>query len=104
MAKLCTQILPSGKTCARFALRGKPYCPAHRDAGVQQRIAYTRLLVESIPDMNALSLTFLLHDTVQDLRAQLAPPLHAQAVFEAAAVRLEELQEGFSIPAPKPAA
>ena len=93
MASLCTQLLPTGKTCACFALKGKPYCPAHRDSGVQQRTAHTRLLVESIPDMDMLSLAALLHQTVQDLRARLVPPLHAEAIFAAAANRLEEQTE-----------
>jgi hypothetical protein len=93
MAQLCTQVLPTGKTCARFALNGRPYCPAHRDPGIQQRMAYTRMLVESVPDMDLCSLALLLFETLQDLRARLAPPLHAEAIFAAAAQHLEELQE-----------
>jgi hypothetical protein len=89
MAKLCTQVLPTGKTCARFALNGRPYCPAHRDPGIQQRMAYTRMLVESVPDMDLCSLALLLFETLQDLRARLAPPLHAEAIFAAAAQHLE---------------
>lgn len=100
MANLCTQILPTGKTCARFALNGRPYCPAHRDPGIQQRVAYTRMLVESVPDMDHCSLALLLLETLQDLRAKLAPPLHAEAIFAAVARRLEELQEQPAQPNP----
>ena len=93
MARLCTQTLPTGKTCARFALRGKLFCPAHRDHSVQQRTAHTTMLVEAIPGMDSASLAALLLETLQDLRAKQIPPLHAEAVFEAATLRFEELRD-----------
>jgi hypothetical protein len=93
MAQLCTQTLPTGKTCARFALRGTPYCSAHREHSARQRTAHTLMLVEAIPDMDPASLAALLLETLQDLRARLIPPLHAEAVFNAATLRFEELRD-----------
>jgi hypothetical protein len=95
MAKLCIQILPSGKTCARVALRDKPYCPAHRGADARERAAGTRFLVENIQQMDLLSLTALLCETLREYRARRIPPLHAEAVFDAALCRLEEFEDEF---------
>jgi hypothetical protein len=92
-ARLCTEILSSGSRCRQFALKGQPFCYAHADPEQRVRNADARELIASIPDMDLFTVALTLVNTLYELRAKLIPPLHAQAIFGAAATRLEDLHD-----------
>ena len=90
MARLCTEILPTGSQCQQFALRGRPWCHAHAEPHQRERTAHARQLVAKIPAMDF----FAVAPPRYDLRGahKYLPPLHAYAIFEAAVTRLDHLR------------
>lgn len=92
-ARLCTEVLSFGAQCTQFALRGQPWCRAHSASNQRERNADARQLIAMIRQMNVPSITRVLQNTVCELRTKDIPPLHAQAIFDAAASRLEQLSE-----------
>jgi len=91
--RFCAEILPPGSQCRQFALKGHPWCHAHYQPYRRELNADTRELVAMIPAMNLFTVTLMLANTVQTLRSKETPPLHAQAIFDASAARLERLWE-----------
>lgn len=91
--RLCTEILSTGNRCTQIALRGKPRCRMHANAGQRERNADARQHVALIAAMDMFSLAITLGGTVSLLRSGEIPPLHAQAIFDAAIARLEQLIE-----------
>ena len=91
--RLCTEILSTGTRCTQIALRGKPWCRMHADAGQRERNADARQHVALIAAMDMFALAITLGGTVRSLRSGEIPPLHAQAIFDAAIARLERLIE-----------
>ena len=91
IARLCTETLPTGSRCHQFALRGRPWCRAHAEPHRRERAADSRQLVDAIPRMDLLYTAGVLLNTVHELRAKVIPPLHAEAILDAAVGRLEEL-------------
>jgi hypothetical protein len=102
-ARLCTEILSSGSRCQQFALKGQPFCYAHADPEQRVRNADARELIASIPYMDLFSVALTLVNTLYALRAKVIPPLHAQAIFGAAATRLEDLHDQQVLASRKPA-
>ena len=89
--RLCADILPSGRQCRQIALKDQPWCHAHLDPQKREHNAFYRQFVAAIPGMTLLSVAVTLSNTVHQLRARTMPPLHASAILDAAAFRLEEL-------------
>src|ERR1700741_3245004 len=89
--RLCADILPTGLRCRQIALKDQPWCHAHAQPGQRERNADGRQIIGMIPRMNLISVTIILANTVAELRSRLVPPRHAQAIFDAAAERLEQL-------------
>jgi hypothetical protein len=92
-ARLCTEILSAGTQCTQFALRGQPWCRSHAASSQRERNADARQLIAMIRQMNVVTVACVLQNTVYELRTKVIPPLHAQAIFDAAASRLEHLIE-----------
>ena len=93
MARLCTEILPTGSQCQQFALRGRPWCRAHAESHQRERIAHTRQIMANIPPMDFFALAVTLLDTTFAVQHKYLPPLHAEAIFDAAVKRLDQLAE-----------
>ena len=93
IGRLCAEVLSTGSRCKQFALRGQHFCYAHADPMQRERNADARQLVAMIERAELFSVAVILANTVEELRAKTIPPLHAQAIFDAAAARLEQLQE-----------
>jgi hypothetical protein len=91
--RLCAEILPTGSQCRQFALKGHPWCHAHYQPYRRELNADTREIVAMIPAMDLFTVTLMLANTVHTLRTKETPPLHAQAIFDASAARLERLLE-----------
>jgi len=91
MVRLCTEILSTGSQCPQFALRGQPWCRAHADPHQRERNADAREIIARIQYMDIFSIACTLQNTVYELRAKLIPPLHAEAILEAATTRLEQM-------------
>jgi hypothetical protein len=93
MIRFCTEILPAGSHCRQFALRGQRWCHAHAAPHRREQNADARQLIAMIPSMNLFSIAISLGNTVHELRTRVITPLHAQAIFDAATTRLEQLTE-----------
>jgi hypothetical protein len=93
MVKLCSEILPTGSRCAQFALRGRAWCRAHATAIQRESNADARQLIEMIRGMDTFTVSATLCTILDCLRKKLIPPLQAQAIFDAATIRLEQLAE-----------
>ena len=100
--RLCTEILPSGRKCRQIALKDQPWCHSHLDPQKRERNAFGRQFIAAIANMDLLSVAITLSNTVHEFRDRAIPPLHASAILEAAAFRLEELI-GDLVPQPGPA-
>jgi len=93
MVKLCSEILPTGSRCAQFALRGRAWCHAHATAIQRESNADARQLIEMIRGMDTFTVSATLCTILDSLRKKLIPPLQAQAIFDAATIRLEQLEQ-----------
>ncbi len=93
MVKLCSEILPTGSRCAQFALRGRSWCRAHATAIQRESNADARQLIEMIRGMDMFTVGSTLCTILDALRKKLIPPLQAQAIFDAATIRLEQLEQ-----------
>ena len=91
--RLCAEILSTGKRCRQFALKGQSWCYSHADPRQRLRNADGRDLIATVSGMDLLDLTLTLYNTVYELRRKIIPPLHAYALFDAAADRLNRLIE-----------
>jgi hypothetical protein len=92
MVRLCAETLPTGSQCQQFALRGRPWCRAHAEPHQRERIADTRQIMSMARHMNVFAVACLLQNTLYELRTKVIPPLHAEAIFDAALARLEHLK------------
>lgn len=92
MVRLCTEILPTGSQCHQFALRGRPWCRSHAAPHQRERTADTRQIIFMAGHMNVFAVACLLQNTLHELRTKVIPPLHAEAIFDAAVARLEHLK------------
>jgi hypothetical protein len=92
MVRLCPETLPTGSQCRQFALRGRHWCRAHAEPHQRERIADTRQIICMARHMNVFAVTCLLQSTLYELRTKVIPPLHAEAIFDAAVARLEHLK------------
>jgi len=97
MVKLCSEILPTGFRCAQFALRGRSQgrspCRAHTTAIQRESNADARQLIEMIRGMDMFTVSGTLCSILDSLRKKLIPSLQAQAIFDAATIRLEQLEQ-----------
>ena len=93
MARLCTEILPTGSQCQQFALRSRPWCQVHADETQRARTAHSCQLVAKIPAMDLFETAITLLETTFQVQHKYLPPLHAYAIFHAAATRLDQLAE-----------
>ena len=91
--RLCTETLPTGVRCTQIALRGQPWCRAHSTANHRERNTDTRQIIAMISKMDAFAVANMLGQTIYDFRTRTIPPFHAQAIFDAATTRLEQLIE-----------
>jgi len=93
MVKLCSEILPTGSRCAQFALRGRSWCRAHATAMQRESNEDARQLIEMIRGMDTFNVSATLCTILDSLRNKLIPPLQAQAIFDTATIRLEQLAQ-----------
>ena len=100
--RLCAEILPTGLQCRQIALKDKPWCHSHAGTAGRERNADGRQLVGMIANMDVFSVALVLANTVDELRGRQIPPGHAQAIFDAAAARLDQLLHPRSVPQPPP--
>jgi len=91
MVRLCTEILPTGSQCRQFALRGRPWCREHAEPRQRERTADSRRLVAGMPQADLLTVVCIALNAVHEFRTRVMPPLHAEAILDAAATRIEEL-------------
>jgi len=92
IARECAHILPSGNRCAQFARKHQPFCRAHADVHRRQQNEEVWNVIQSIPEMDLVTLTALLQDTIVNLRAKTMPPLHAETVTAHILTRLESIE------------
>jgi len=91
--RLCAQILPTGSQCKQFALRSRPWCQVHDNSRQRERAAHASELVAKFPSMDLFGAAVTLLDTTFEVQHKRLSPLHAYAIFEAAATRLDQLAE-----------
>jgi len=91
--RLCAEILPTGSRCRQFALKGRAWCRAHHEPYRRELTAHCRKRVAALADADLFTVALMLANTLHGLRAKETPPLHAHAIFDAAATRLEQLLE-----------
>ena len=89
--RLCAETLPTGSQCKGIALKNQPWCREHSTPERRERVADSRQIAATIGQMNMVTIGCLLQNTVYDLRTKAIPPLHAEALFDAATTRLEQL-------------
>ncbi len=70
MARLCTEILPTGSQCQQFALRGRPWCRAHAERNQRERVADTRQIMAMARHMDVFAVACLLQNTLYELRTK----------------------------------
>ena len=87
--RLCAEILPHRKQCSQFALRNHYFCRNHADKNRRDQTAASRAIIAQLPRMDLFEIAVTLFDTLFQLRRKHMPPLHAYAIFEAAARKLE---------------
>jgi hypothetical protein len=87
----CTHILPNGRKCAQFALRGQLYCSPHMDPGRRRKAEALLYLIEGIAQLDLYGiLDVTIEITTAQLKKQIPGP-HAQAAYVAIVERLEKL-------------
>jgi len=101
--RLCTETLSTGVRCTQIALRGQPWCRAHSSANHRERNADARQIITMISKMDTFSVANMLGQTMYEFRTRAIPPLQAQAIFDAATTRLEQLIEAEARSAGMPA-
>ena len=89
--RLCAETLPAGSQCKGIALKNQPWCREHSTPERRERLADSRQIAATIGQMNMVTIGCLLQNTVYDLRTKAIPPLHAEAILNAATARLEQL-------------
>ena len=93
MVRTCTQILPTGSQCQQFALRSRPWCREHAGTHQRERTEHANQLVTKVPSMDLFEIAVTLLDTTFQVQHKYLPPLHAYAIFRAAAIRVDQLAE-----------
>jgi len=91
--RLCAQILPTGSQCKQFALRSRPWCQVHADSRQRERAAHAGEVVAKFPSMDLFGAAVTLLETTFEVQHKHLSPLHAYAIYEAAATRLDQLAE-----------
>jgi hypothetical protein len=81
------EILSTGSKCPRLLSEVGPGARAHADPHQRERNADTREIIARIQYMNIFTYRLHVQNTVYELRAQLIPPLHVEAILEAATTR-----------------
>jgi len=89
--RLCAQILPTGSQCRQFALSSRPWCHVHNAAHQRARADHANQLVAKFPSMDLFEAAVTLLDITFEVQQKYMSPLHAYAIYEAAAKRLDQL-------------
>jgi hypothetical protein len=92
MVPECTHILPNGKKCAQFALRGQRFCSPHMNPERRRQSEALLDLIEGIAELNLDALLDVLIVITEARRSKQIPPSHAAAAYVAALDRLDILK------------
>ncbi len=91
--RLCAQILPTGSQCQQFALRSRPWCQVHANSRQRERADHANQVVAKFPSMDLFGAAVTLLETTFEVQHKALSPLHAYAIYEAAAKRIDQLAE-----------
>ena len=89
--RLCAAILPTSNQCQQFALKNRLWCHSHAIAEKRELNEFNRQFLAAVGNMNLLQVAITLSNTIHSVRDRTIPPLHATAIFDAAAFRMEQL-------------
>jgi hypothetical protein len=92
MVPECTHILPNGRKCAQFALRGQPFCSPHMDPERRRRSEELLALVDSIAEMDLEALLDAMIGITSERLQRQIPHAHFDTACVAALDRLQALK------------